>query len=245
MNSVIHDRMERLRELMRREHLSAFIFPSTDPHQSEYTADHWKGREFISGFDGSAGTAVVTLTAAALWTDSRYFIAAGQQLQGTGFELMKERVDGTPTIDQYLGCTDLLGWMLDHESDYYYQTNFNPMTDYPDSPEMLIRPYGEYGDESHMNCAGFIAHMLKSAGGELSVLQEAITDVLGHTHNAFLRLSANEARYVEPIEEDDDDDEIVSEPVTETVTEAFETPEVEITQTFEDFTPAEDSTDNE
>ena len=102
-NSIISTRLERLRELMRREHLSAFIFPSTDPHQSEYTADHWKGREFISGFDGSAGTAVVTLTAAALWTDSRYFIAAGQQLQGTGFELMKERVDGTPTIAEWLG----------------------------------------------------------------------------------------------------------------------------------------------
>ncbi len=76
-------------------------------------------------------------------------------------------IDGTPTIDQYLGCTDLLGWMLDHESDYYYQTNFNPMTDYPDSPEMLIRPYGEYGEDSHMNCAGFIAHLLKSAGGDI------------------------------------------------------------------------------
>ena len=64
----INQRMEDLREVMRREHLAACIFPSTDPHQSEYVADHWKGREWISGFNGSAGTAVVTLTSAALWT---------------------------------------------------------------------------------------------------------------------------------------------------------------------------------
>ena len=103
MNSDIQQRIESLREVLRREHLSAFIFPTTDPHQSEYTADHWKGREFISGFDGSAGTAVVTLSAAALWTDSRYFIAAAQQLAGTEFVLMKERVSGTPSVAEWLG----------------------------------------------------------------------------------------------------------------------------------------------
>ena len=75
-------------------------------------------------------------------------------------------IDGTPTIDQYLGCKDLYGWMVTHQSDYT-NTNFNPMTDYTDTPEMLIRPYSEYGEESHMNCAGFIAHLLKSAGGDL------------------------------------------------------------------------------
>ena len=83
---------------MRREHLAAFIFPSTDPHQSEYVAEHWKGREFISGFNGSAGTAVVTLTSAALWTDSRYFLAAEEQLKGTEYQLMKLKMEGTPTI---------------------------------------------------------------------------------------------------------------------------------------------------
>ena len=99
----IAQRLDALREEMRREHLSAFIFPSTDPHNSEYTADHWKGREWISGFNGSAGTAVVTLHAAALWTDSRYFIAAAQQLEGTEYQLMRERVEGTPTIAEWLG----------------------------------------------------------------------------------------------------------------------------------------------
>ena len=88
---------------MHREHLSAFIFPSTDPHQGEYVPDHWKGREFISGFNGSAGTAVVTMNAAALWTDSRYFLAAEEQLAGTEYQLMKLKIEGTPTIAEWLG----------------------------------------------------------------------------------------------------------------------------------------------
>lgn len=87
---------------MRRERLSAFIFPSTDAHQSEYVADHWQGRTWISGFNGSAGTAVVTMKSAALWTDSRYFLAAEEQLKGTEFQLMKLKIEGTPTISEWL-----------------------------------------------------------------------------------------------------------------------------------------------
>lgn len=96
-------RLARLRELMKREHLSAFIFPSTDAHQSEYVADHWRGREWISGFNGSAGTAVVTIKSAALWTDSRYFLAAEEQLEGTEYQLMRLKMEGTPTIAEWLG----------------------------------------------------------------------------------------------------------------------------------------------
>ena len=99
----INQRLEDLREVMRREHLAACIFPSTDPHQSEYVADHWKGREWISGFNGSAGTAVVTLHSAALWTDSRYFLAADEQLRGTEYQLMKLKIEGTPTIAEWIG----------------------------------------------------------------------------------------------------------------------------------------------
>lgn len=99
----INERIEALREVMRCEHLSAFIFPSTDPHQGEYVPDHWKGREFISGFNGSAGTAVVTMKSAALWTDSRYFLAAEEQLKGTEYQLMKLKIEGTPTIAEWIG----------------------------------------------------------------------------------------------------------------------------------------------
>lgn len=102
MENVINDRLASLREVMRREHLAAFIFPSTDAHQSEYVAAHWQGREWLSGFNGSAGTVVVTLTSAALWTDSRYFLAAEEQLKGTEYQLMKLKVEGTPTIAQWL-----------------------------------------------------------------------------------------------------------------------------------------------
>ena len=104
----INQRLGALREVMKREHLAAFIFPSTDPHQSEYVAGHWKGRAYISGFNGSAGTAVVTMTSAALWTDSRYFLAAEEQLKGTEYQLMKLKVEGTPTIAEWLG-QELMG----------------------------------------------------------------------------------------------------------------------------------------
>ena len=103
MKEYIAQRLEALREVMRCEKLDAFIFPSTDPHNSEYVPDRWKGREWISGFNGSAGTAVVTMHSAALWTDSRYFIAAADQLSGTEFQLMKLKIEGTPTISEWLG----------------------------------------------------------------------------------------------------------------------------------------------
>lgn len=102
MNNI-NQRLASLREVMKREHLAAFIFPSTDAHQSEYVADHWLGRAWISGFNGSAGTAVITMTSAALWTDSRYFLAAEEQLHGTEFQLMKLRIPGTPSIAEWLG----------------------------------------------------------------------------------------------------------------------------------------------
>ena len=99
---TINERLVALRRWMKENALTAFIFPSSDPHNSEYVADHWKTREWISGFTGSAGTAVVTLHHAALWTDSRYFIAAAKELAGSEFLLMKERVEGTPSISEWL-----------------------------------------------------------------------------------------------------------------------------------------------
>lgn len=103
-NQTIAARLAALRDEMRREHLSAFIFPSSDPHNSEYVPPRWEGRKWISGFDGSAGTAVVTLHSAALWTDSRYFLAAEEQLSGTEFQLMRERMEGTPGIAEWIAA---------------------------------------------------------------------------------------------------------------------------------------------
>lgn len=99
---MISERLQALRQVMHREGISAFITPSTDPHSGEYVPNRWKSREWISGFNGSAGIAVVTLDKAALWTDSRYFIAANEQLSGTEFVLMKEKIEGTPSIPEWI-----------------------------------------------------------------------------------------------------------------------------------------------
>ena len=106
MANCITERVNALRDYLRRNGLQAFIFPSTDPHQGEYVPEHWQTRQWISGFDGSAGTAVVTLSDAALWTDSRYFIAAAAQLKGTPFKLMKDGLPETPSIEEWL-CKQL------------------------------------------------------------------------------------------------------------------------------------------
>ena len=102
MSKIISARLASLRKAMDRQGIEAVILPSTDPHLSEYVPDHWKVREWISGFTGSAGTAVVTSDRAALWTDSRYFLQATDQLAGTEFTLMKERMPKTPSISEWL-----------------------------------------------------------------------------------------------------------------------------------------------
>lgn len=102
MNTLIPSRLTALRTVLKNQGISAFIIPSTDPHLSEYVAPHWHSREWVSGFSGSAGTAVVTLEKAGLWTDSRYFLQAADQLQGTGIDLYKEMLPETPSIAQFL-----------------------------------------------------------------------------------------------------------------------------------------------
>lgn len=160
--NMINQRLECLREVMKREHLAAFIFPSTDAHQSEYVADHWMGRAWISGFNGSAGTAVVTMHSAALWTDSRYFLAAEEQLQGTEFQLMKLKIPGTPSIAEWLGKelmdvdspeVGLDGWVNSYSSTsgliadlrkaggITVRTNFDPLEEiWKERPSIPLNP---------------------------------------------------------------------------------------------------------
>ena len=159
---------------MRRESIDAFIFPSTDPHNGEYVPGHWKCREWISGFNGSAGTAVVTLNEAALWTDSRYFIAAAEQLQGTGFTLMKDGLEDTPSISKWLGrklsfnggnCVGVDGMVMSasdvdalisdlrKEGGITVRTNLDPLDEiWKDRPEIPLNPIEiqplEYAGES-------------------------------------------------------------------------------------------------
>lgn len=102
-NMKIQDRITALRKFMSANGISAFIVPSTDPHSGEYVPAHWESRKWLSGFTGSAGTVVITKDNAGLWTDSRYFIQAEEQLEGTGIQLFKDRLPETPSIPEWLG----------------------------------------------------------------------------------------------------------------------------------------------
>lgn len=160
-----------LRTLMQREGIQAFITPSTDPHAGEYVPERWKSRRWISGFTGSAGIAVVTIEQAALWTDSRYFIQATEQLQNSDFQLMKEKIEGTPTIPEWLGkilpqgsTVAVDGWVNTVSEvedlkaklkayDIHVRTDIDPYeeiwTDRPEAPrsKAFIQPL-EYSGES-------------------------------------------------------------------------------------------------
>ena len=200
---TVGQRLARLREELQREHLAAFIFPTTDPHNSEYTADHWKGREFISGFNGSAGTAVVTLHAAALWTDSRYFLAAEEQLQGTGYQLMRLKMEGTPTIAQWLGrqlsadggstevgidgmtspasYVEELQADLRREGGFTLRTNFDPLQRiWPDRPSIPMEPIVtqplEYTGEDTTSKLARIRQALRSQHAD-GMLMAALDDI--------------------------------------------------------------------
>lgn len=101
MKTNISERIIALREEMAKQNIDAYIIPTSDPHMSEYPADCWKYREWISGFNGSAGTVVITASKAGLWTDSRYFLQAASQLEGSDIELYKILPE-TPTIPDFL-----------------------------------------------------------------------------------------------------------------------------------------------
>lgn len=201
-NTIIEQRLAALRDVMRRESIDAFIFPSTDPHNGEYVPEHWEGRKWISGFNGSAGTAVVTMDAAALWTDSRYFLAAAEQLEGTEFKLMKERVEGTPSIIKWLGqklsfvsspvvgidgmvnseasVAELIAG-LRKEGGITVRTNFDPLgqiwTDRPPVPQNKITVHPlEYAGESCASKLERIRAMLKDMNA-CGMLAAALDDI--------------------------------------------------------------------
>ena len=128
MNSTINNRIAALRAHIAQEQIQAFIIPSTDPHLSEYVAPHWQSREWISGFTGSAGTVVVTAKDAGLWTDSRYFLQAARQLEGTCITLYKEMLPETPNIPEFLSahlqegdCVGIDGKMFSAEEGEHLQ----------------------------------------------------------------------------------------------------------------------------
>mgnify|MGYP002622289787 CR=1 FL=1 len=197
-NSIIPDRVSRLREWMSRQGLRAFITPSTDPHCGEYVPSRWLSREWMSGFSGSAGIAVVTDAAAALWTDSRYFLQAASQLDGTGFELQKEKIEGTPTQPEWIArhlrvgsVVGMDGWVCSVEyvnevrtalkkQGFTLRTDADPYqeiwTDRPGLPdaEVFVQPL-EYAGESSTSKLSRIRKAYRKNGAQallISMLDE-------------------------------------------------------------------------
>lgn len=183
MNANITERLDALRRQMKANGIYATVIPQIDPHQSEYLADHWQARRYLSGFTGSAGDLVVTLDKALLWTDSRYFIQAARQLEGSGIVLMKDGLAETPSIAQWLAdnvpsgqYVGIDGMLFSHtayrnlacklaENKIEVITDFDPIdavwTDRPSLPQDNI----------------FI-HELKYAGQSAADKLKAITDSL-------------------------------------------------------------------
>ena len=102
---MIPERLAKLREQMKKRGITLYVVPTSDFHESEYVGEHFKARKFITGFTGSAGTAVITMDEAGLWTDGRYFVQAAKQLQGTTVTLYKSGEEGVPTIEEYMEKT--------------------------------------------------------------------------------------------------------------------------------------------
>ena len=126
-NSPINQRIEALRQAMRTHHIDAYIIPSGDAHLSEYTPERWKSRTWISGFTGSAGTALVTLDKSFMWTDSRYYLQATNELQGSEMTLQRGDDPDTPTIEQYLSAHLSEGAVVGVDGACYSMAEYAPL----------------------------------------------------------------------------------------------------------------------
>ena len=199
MNSIINERIAALRAHIAKENIQAFIIPSTDPHLSEYVAPHWQSREWISGFTGSAGTVVVTAKEAGLWTDSRYFLQADRQIEGTGIALYKEMLPETPSIPAFLSSLlqkgDTVGidgkmFSADEvqhlqrelrQSGIYVKSIADPMQLlWSDRPAMPLAPAfvydTKYAGKSFTEKLSAVRKKMKAAGAE-SLLLSALDEI--------------------------------------------------------------------
>ena len=135
--------ISRLREILGQEDASAMIVPSSDPHFGEYVPDHYKCIEWLCGFTGEAGTLVVTMDRAALWTDSRFFIQAAAELDGTGVELMRQNVPGTPSLAQWLKDNLAEDDIVVMDEDLFSYSDYTAMVDAlaPVTPSLVEDPF--------------------------------------------------------------------------------------------------------
>ncbi len=191
----IQQHLEALREYMRRVNVDAVIVPGTDPHHSEYVCDHYKFRDWLTGFDGSNGTAVVTLEQAALWTDSRYFLQAEQQLEGTGIVLMREGDYGDPSITEWLaehlGEDDVLAIdgrlftvnEVNRYDRFCGEHGFMLATDFAPADRV-------WTDRPPMPAAPAFVHELQYAGEDIDSKVEALVAVLDRVGATSVLLTA-------------------------------------------------------
>ncbi len=185
MENSVAERLGALREVMTRCGVGAAVIPQSDPHQSEYLSSHWQSRRYLSGFTGSAGTLVVTLSEALLWTDSRYFIQASVQLAGSGIKLMKDGLAGTPSINAWLaanmvrgGKVGVNGWLISADAARGME---NALQQYDLSLDFAFDPVDElWPDRPALPKGKAFVHELKyageSAGEKLGRIREVLAE---------------------------------------------------------------------
>lgn len=189
----MNERLKELRRLMEERHIDAYLIPTSDFHESEYVGEYFKCRKFITGFTGSAGTAVVTAKEAGLWTDGRYFVQAARELEGSGFKLQKMDEEGVPTVEEYLAQVIPQGGRLafdgrvvnsqlgeaieealeDKQADFSYEEDLAGMI-WDGRPEMSAEPVWilqeAYAGESAENKIARLRKDMKEARATVHVL---------------------------------------------------------------------------
>ena len=187
----VSSKVASIRQWMSLENIAAFIIPSSDPHNSEYTPEHWKLREWATGFTGSAGTAVITNDKAALWTDSRYFIQAEQQLADTPYCLMKEGVPGTPEIMQWLESELEPGSKVVFVSEMVSIGLFEEWLQYNKLDIQAVEdPFDYFWRERPQDvCAPLRIHLVDRAGETVASKLERIRQAVNNADATYLLLS--------------------------------------------------------
>ena len=140
-------RVNKLREIMKNKNIDYYIITSNDPHQSEYVAEHYRGRAYVSGFTGSAGTLLVSNDSSKLWTDGRYFIQAENELKGSGIDLMKMRTTGYPTLEEYIKENVTKGEVIGFDGNCYSTNAYKKLLELSEENSFKIEINNDLLDE--------------------------------------------------------------------------------------------------
>ena len=198
----VNERLGKLRALMLERGITAYIEPTSDPHQSEYVADYYKGRSWISGFTGSAGIVVITMEEAILWTDGRYFIQAEKELNGSDFKLYKMNTQGFPTYNEWLKSTLIDGDKLGFNGKVFDEASVEKLnSEFKDIEVVFIDEYDLVGEiwESRPAMPQGIAFLLETKyAGKTTIekLEEVRKSMLEKKSNYFLLSSLDDIAWL-------------------------------------------------